>query len=295
MTQNVIFSERAYVALLTETLGEIKTETGGIFLGHYDKNKWYIIESIDPGPNSIFSSSYFEYNEEYVNHLANKINKLYKNPLKIMGLWHRHPGSMDFFSPTDNSTHEKYVNINPFGVISALVNIDPSFRLSIYYITNDKGRLHIPKNTLSFSIGNDKIPNEFLLYNPSDEIIKKIDGHFKQNTKKGYNNKLIEKKIIKAFNINQTVDNISAIKLKDKDLDEIIKTLEEDISFFEEYGIECNMALEENNSIMRLTAEIKSKKKLFEARLFMNNEIIYIKYKDKIYQYGSGFFKDIVN
>ena len=34
---NVIFSDRAYTALLSETKEKIETETGGIFLGFFDQ------------------------------------------------------------------------------------------------------------------------------------------------------------------------------------------------------------------------------------------------------------------
>ncbi|MCL2193530.1 MAG: hypothetical protein FWB78_09060, partial [Treponema sp.] len=67
MEQRVVFSERAYVAIMTETLSKIRTETGGVFLGHFEDDRWYVVESIDPGPKSIFSAAYFEYDEAYVN------------------------------------------------------------------------------------------------------------------------------------------------------------------------------------------------------------------------------------
>ena len=50
----VVFSDRAYSAILAETAEKIKTETGGLFLGAIQDDTFYIIETIDPGPNSIF-------------------------------------------------------------------------------------------------------------------------------------------------------------------------------------------------------------------------------------------------
>ena len=78
---NVVFSNRAYVALLSETQEKIKTETGGVFLGYYENETWYIVETIDPGPASIFEVAYFEYDQKYVNHLINKIARLYRKNL----------------------------------------------------------------------------------------------------------------------------------------------------------------------------------------------------------------------
>ena len=97
----VVFSNRAYTAVLSETAEKIKTETGGLFLGIVKDNIYYIIEAIDPGPKSIFEVAYFEYDQKYTQHLINKIANLYETKLELIGLWHRHPGSFDVFSSTD--------------------------------------------------------------------------------------------------------------------------------------------------------------------------------------------------
>ena len=54
MPKYVFFSERAFTSILVETQEEIGTETGGVFLGYRQEDIWYVIESVDPGPNSIF-------------------------------------------------------------------------------------------------------------------------------------------------------------------------------------------------------------------------------------------------
>ena len=61
MPKCVVFSERAFISILVETQEKIKTETGGVFLGYRKGDIWYVIESIDPGPNSVFQTAYFEY------------------------------------------------------------------------------------------------------------------------------------------------------------------------------------------------------------------------------------------
>ena len=91
----VVFTERAYISVLSETAEKIHTETGGIFLGYREGDIWHIVESIDPGPKSVFEVAYFEYDQKYVNHLSQKIARLYNRPLELLGLWHRHPGSFD--------------------------------------------------------------------------------------------------------------------------------------------------------------------------------------------------------
>ena len=72
----VVFSNRAYAAVMAETTEKIQTETGGLFLGAYQNETWYIIESIDPGPRSIFEIAYFEYDQAYTQHLINNIANL---------------------------------------------------------------------------------------------------------------------------------------------------------------------------------------------------------------------------
>lgn len=130
----VVFSDRAFAAVMAETTEKIKTETGGLFLGSFEDGVWYVIEAIDPGPKSIFEVAYFEYDQQYTQHLINKIANLYDKKLSLIGLWHRHPGSFDQFSSTDDGTNSKYARMRKEGAISALVNIDPEFRLTMYHV-----------------------------------------------------------------------------------------------------------------------------------------------------------------
>lgn len=131
----VIFSARAYAALLSEVLDEVQTETGGVLLGYWDDGVWQVVESVDPGPSSRFEVAYFEYDQDYVNHLINKVSRIYEKQLDLIGLWHRHPGSFDRFSATDDETNSKYASLSKYGAVSALVNIDPHFRLTVYQVT----------------------------------------------------------------------------------------------------------------------------------------------------------------
>ena len=153
----IIISSRAYNAILSETSDKISTETGGILLGRVIGRIWFIIESIDPGPNSVFEISHFEYDTEYVNYLAKVLSKQYKEGLAVLGLWHRHPGSLDTFSHADDITNSEFVRLSGIGAISALVNIDPVLRLTIYHVT-----LPLKYNKLSFEV-NDSLISENLL------------------------------------------------------------------------------------------------------------------------------------
>jgi len=156
MPKHVIFTNRAFSAVLAETKENIATETGGVFLGVADGNVWYVIETLDPGPKSIFQAAYFEYDGDYVRHLANKINRLYGAKLDVLGLWHRHPGSMDTFSSTDNGTNSDFARLNNGITISAIVNVDPNFRFSLYSVEINP----LIYTKVSYEISDSAIPDE---------------------------------------------------------------------------------------------------------------------------------------
>lgn len=153
----LVFSDRAFAAILAETTEKIKTETGGLFLGAYEDGIWYVIEAIDPGPKSVFEVAYFEYDQQYTQHLINKVSNLYDAKLALVGLWHRHPGSFDKFSSTDDETNAKYATLNSDGAVSALVNIDPDFRLTVYHV--GRSQKYSP---IAYEVGNHRIPEHLL-------------------------------------------------------------------------------------------------------------------------------------
>jgi hypothetical protein len=133
----VVFTNRAYNAIISETFSKTPLETGGILLGHIlSTGVWIVVEVIPPGPRSTFQHACFEYDWEFVNYLVKPLTELYQEELQILGPWHRHPGSMDTFSSTDDQTNYEFVKRNPYGVISGLVNIDPLFRLTMYHVKN---------------------------------------------------------------------------------------------------------------------------------------------------------------
>ena len=137
--QMVVFSNKAYNAIIRESFDKDPVETGGILLGHIlDNGVWIVMEVLPPGIKCIFERAYFEYDDAFVNYLAQSVANQYKIPLELLGLWHRHPGSMDVFSSTDDGTNTTFALQNPSGVISGLVNIDPQFRLTMYHMENPR-------------------------------------------------------------------------------------------------------------------------------------------------------------
>lgn len=165
--QLVVFSDRAYNAIIRESFDKDPIETGGILLGHIlDNGIWIVMEVLPPGPKSIFQYAYFEYDEAFVNYLAQSVANQYKRPLDLLGLWHRHPASMDVFSSTDDGTNATFARLNEKGAISALVNIDPTFRITMYHLDHSvrmsKGRPEYER--IDVEVGNDIIPAEYFEY-----------------------------------------------------------------------------------------------------------------------------------
>lgn len=162
----VVFSNKAYNAIIRESFDKDPVETGGILLGHILNNgAWIVMEVLPPGIKCIFERAYFEYDDAFVNYLAQSVANQYKIPLELLGLWHRHPGSMDVFSTTDDGTNTTFALQNPSGVISGLVNIDPQFRLTMYHMDNPRNvvRQHARPNyeRVNIEVGDDIIPEDY--------------------------------------------------------------------------------------------------------------------------------------
>ena len=170
--ETVIISDKAYNAMIRESFAKHPVETGGILLGYIlDNGLWVVMEMIPPGINGVFETAYFEYDQDFVNYLGTSVANQYKEPLQVLGLWHRHPGSMDHFSSTDDGTNSEFASRNPYGVISGLVNIDPSFRLTMYHLDHNNGMRprNIAYSPVDVEVGDDLIPEKFFALRYVDE------------------------------------------------------------------------------------------------------------------------------
>jgi len=165
----LIISDRAYLAILTETHERINLETGGVFLGCYDNGFWYVVETIDPGPKSIFRAAYFEYDQQYIEHLINKTAKLYEQKLTLIGLWHRHPGSFDRFSGTDSGTNSSYAKLRPEGAVSVVVNVDPDFRMTPYHVGKP-----LRYSKITYKTGDEHFPSHLMRLKSSDVLLRQV-------------------------------------------------------------------------------------------------------------------------
>ena len=266
---NVVFSERAIVALLVETKEKINTETGGLFLGRYTDETFYVVETIDPGPNSVFEVAYFEYDVNYVNHLINKISRLYEPQLDLIGLWHRHPGSLDVFSGTDDITNKKYAELNKYGAISGLVNIDPDFRLTMY-----KVKLPFEYERIEYEIG--EIPSSICELKKSNNEISKISGI-------GNINYIERKDFYGLFGIKKAKQyGVVREKLK-----EFFDYIAEDIEYFSEKKLDMHMQITEKK-----IAVLRDREYL-RINFVKCNEELYVCFDDMFCKYEKGLLKRI--
>ena len=193
LCQGIIFSDKAYNAIIDETFKMHPNETGGILLGHIlDNGYWIVMEVIPPGWKSVFQKAYFEYDQQFVNYLAESISTQYDQSLVVLGLWHRHPGSMDTFSSTDDETNYSFAQLREQGAISGLVNVDPDFRLTMYHVTAANGPHY---ERVSVNVGDDIIPEDYFqlrhypLHGENPPLMqKKNDASTALQSKKSSNN-----------------------------------------------------------------------------------------------------------
>ncbi len=132
--KDIVISDRAYAAIIAESLSREPLETGGILLGHYKNGRWYIVESTDPGMKTIHTTVHLEMDQKYHNHIYPVISRLYEDDLFLLGLWHRHPGSLNTFSKDDNNTNTEYAKAIGNGTLSFIINFVPDAKLTCYYL-----------------------------------------------------------------------------------------------------------------------------------------------------------------
>lgn len=168
--QRVVISSKAYAAIIAETYTHPENETGGIFLGTRKEGIWYIFEVIDPGYQQVVRErAYFEYDHVYTTHLAHVYHRIYRQPIEIIGLWHRHPGSLDSFSSTDDVTNRRFADMREAGAISAIVNLDPDFRITLYHVSHGLTYTAI-KDVV---IGDEQMPPGFMNLKKNEELTQR--------------------------------------------------------------------------------------------------------------------------
>lgn len=284
----VVFSDRAFAAIMAETTEKTKTETGGLFLGSFEDGIWYVIEAIDPGPKSIFEVAYFEYDQQYTQHLINKIANLYDKKLTLIGLWHRHPGSFDQFSSTDDGTNSKYARMRKEGAISALVNIDPKFRLTMYHVDQP-----CRYSVIEYDVGNHLIPDEMLRYKSPEKFANLMAGIISDEYKdfhpsvslNGFLKTVLP--YMKRIKLNEVFTEV-----KDRNIatERILDELVEDSAFLvDDQGIEYSISQVDQFICLSQDAIDVSVKLYF--RYISENDIVVFSYNNECYLYENNAFR----
>lgn len=292
----LIFSNRAFASILAETTEKINTETGGLFLGTVEDDTWYVIETIDPGPKSIFEVAYFEYDQQYTQHLINKIAKLYSHKLTLIGLWHRHPGSMDFFSSTDDETNAKYATLNEKGAVSALVNIDPQFRLTVYQV--DKPCRY---TRIEYDVGDNLIPDSYLNLKTPESYFSMMNrmlnnGSCSLTSQNGYHLGISFSAFLKLISphmrdcLVEKLD-IAQIQFDEESQERVLETIMDDLSFMvDEAHIEVSLSTLDNVLVMSQKT-FKDNIRIYFGYSAQKESVI-VSYDKNCYLYKAGLFKE---
>lgn len=294
----VIFSKRAMTALLVETREKIATETGGVFLGKYLNGIWYVVETIDPGPRAIFKTAYFEYDQDYINHLINKISRLYSQQLDLVGLWHRHPGSLDSFSMTDDGTNSKYAELSSSGAISGLVNIDLAFRLTMYHVS-----LPLNYEKIEWMVDDELIPTEIKCLKETELLVAQI-GTVSAKCKRVdkftdvFMNEKKRKAVASIHNYlkRRTISDaiVKNAKRFDGDIpvELLLEELESDFDFMERTGIDYTVRIGEDGLLNLLINEENDSVLLAFG---LDNDTVVFVYNEITYKYFSGLIEKAVS
>lgn len=299
----VVLSSQAYLSMISETYTFRHIETGGIYLGVIRDNIWYVLEIIDPGyQKTQRTHAYFEYDVEYVNHLANVRKRLYGKDLKLLGLWHRHPGSFDRFSSTDNETNTRFAQLLPKGAISALVNLDPDFRITMYHVTLPLNYSRI-KNVV---IGDSHIPSHIKIMRSPDDFTNFRPPRMievKQPANKGWNPIDSVKNVINAgietlFTSNsEFAEDVpsQATNLQEKLMSMLDSELSDYLEKQTDYTYDMKMHADRIELNLKYVGTMSFYPEKIQCKFFIENEHQIVLLNNRRRRYEPGILKKFIN
>lgn len=312
----VLLADKVLSFMLDEVALYPGTETGGVYLGYRNRDIVYVVECVDPGWNGIHTRTDYEYDREYVDHCSNRLRRLYRLPLEQVGIWHRHPGNMDIFSSIDEGVNRAYASMHVRGSISALVNIDPNIRITMYSVqTAGRG---LQYDRIKCIIGDEYIPSEYARLTDPDKLIREIEAaeafdrcgrlstsiHFiprklKQNESvlpgalKNRRQPITLESLLSAPDVREIVPGSIEEGTWAQDVassvDTVVAALDEDMSFMGNLGLDIRLrhiasgtyALEEQGG------DFVSFKCTGDAKVFMS-------YDNRIFEYRPGLLASLI-
>lgn len=293
MPMKVVFSPRAYTTLLCELIDNPCTETGGIFIGYRYADKWYIVETIHPGPDAIMEPAYFEYCQKYANYQANKLASLYEAIPEILGLWHKHPGSFDRFSSVDDVTNARFADTCKQGIISALVNIDPHFRIRVFSVS-----LPLSYQEIEYDVDQSDTLN--VQMRSVDNLIATIEEQQPKHYVEARHNHMAS--FIDKLSKYCEDNNCPPIEMSDVDnkdhcdsLAFLFQSMESDLDCLTQLDIAYSLELIGTNEL-KLSIRQANSEDFYETLLFVcTNQSIWLKWKQNTIEYQSELLQRINN
>lgn len=230
----IFFTKKSYIQLLTEIEDYPYVETGGVLVGQRRGNVFYVFESVDPGFKADRQRSEFSRHYEYTEHLAYKVANQYEGETTVVGYYHRHPGSFDCFSGGDDVSNLEFARTFN-GIISGLINIDPDFRLSFYYISPEgKQSKAIPYEV------NDQVFEKIMIFKNSSEVISRICFNEKQQFHQFHSDSFIRPKHDKEPNqLNDDTFKVSSVV---QPVEKILQKVRGEIIFLENKGYKVEVS-----------------------------------------------------
>ncbi len=223
-------------------------------------------------------------------------NNLYNRRLTLIGLWHRHPGSFDQFSSTDDGTNAKYASMREEGAISALVNIDPTFRITMYKVDSP-----CRYRKIAYDVGDNLIPDELLKFKTPEKFYSFMNNVLYPSTTDrtltdGYHKSVslasFMKFILPQIKDEECTDVETSNLLGDESTQEqLIDEIVDDLTFMANtLGIETAISLDDNYLTVYQEAIDKTTKLYF--MLSAVKHAFVLSYDDKCYKYRRGLFTE---
>jgi len=285
--KKVVFSSQAYLSIIAETYSFPDIETGGLFLGKVMDNVWYVMEIIDPGyNNAVRHSAYFEYDLDYVTHLANVRHRLYQDGIDLLGSWHRHPGSFDSFSSTDDETNERFAEKHSCGAISAIINLDPDFRITMYHVG-----LPLKYTTINdIEIGDSYIPNDICLFKKPEGFMGNKVQIIEKEPDPGFLKRFWGFFSSKKSNKNPKIESC---------LNMAMEMLETELDFYIEKQVDYSYEIKavENSIELKMTydGKIPAYPKTINCTFFVENNQNFCEINSQKIDYKPGTIKDFID
>lgn len=224
--KHVIFSEKAFASIISQTLSYSQNETGGVLIGYILGGIWYVLDVIDAGIKTENTPIHFTWDQNYVNHVVETQKVLYKYMPTIVGFYHRHPGSLDYFSLEDMDTMSEHLKNCRYGLLSGLVNIDPDFRITLYFAFGNN------LMSVNYDVGNEYFPEDLLAYADVKILLERYKDNSECPKKVNYKqlvriDKIEERGTTMGYNDEKQEDLLcETMRLKDEELIDYVEKLE---------------------------------------------------------------------